>query len=91
MLNMILDEWMPPWHRENYDFSTIDINRYIFTLYIQTEYHNVQNSKGVGGLDMQLLGLIIIKCIKTAALFCKRLDKPKCLGALQCSCNMNNL
>ena len=27
MLNFILDEWMP-WHRENYDFSTIDINRY---------------------------------------------------------------
>ena len=28
MLNMLLDEWMP-WHRENYDFMTIDINRYI--------------------------------------------------------------
>ena len=28
MLGYILDEWMP-WHRENYDFSTIDINRYI--------------------------------------------------------------
>lgn len=27
MLNMILDEWMP-WHKELYDFSTIDINRY---------------------------------------------------------------
>ena len=27
MLNMILNEWMP-WHQENYDFSTIDINRY---------------------------------------------------------------
>ena len=27
MLNMILDEWMP-WHRDNYDFTTIDINRY---------------------------------------------------------------
>ena len=26
MLNMILDEWMP-WHKDNYDFSTIDINR----------------------------------------------------------------
>ena len=26
MLAMILDEWMP-WHRTNYDFSTIDINR----------------------------------------------------------------
>ena len=23
MLNMILDEWMP-WHRDNYDFPTID-------------------------------------------------------------------
>ena len=28
MLNMILDEWMP-WHTELYDFSTIDINRYL--------------------------------------------------------------
>lgn len=28
MLGYILDEWMP-WHRENYDFSTIDINRYV--------------------------------------------------------------
>ena len=27
MLNMILDEWMP-WHKELYDFSNIDINRY---------------------------------------------------------------
>jgi hypothetical protein len=27
MLNYILDEWMP-WHRECYDFSTIDINSY---------------------------------------------------------------
>ena len=27
MLNMILDEWMP-WHRDNYDFTTIDVNRY---------------------------------------------------------------
>jgi hypothetical protein len=26
MLNYILDEWMP-WHRNNYDFSSIDINR----------------------------------------------------------------
>lgn len=26
MLNMVLDEWMP-WHRDNYDFMTIDINR----------------------------------------------------------------
>ena len=26
MLNMVLDEWMP-WHRETYDFTTIDINR----------------------------------------------------------------
>ena len=26
MLNYVLDDWMP-WHRENYDFSTIDINR----------------------------------------------------------------
>lgn len=26
MRNMVLDEWMP-WHRDNYDFTTIDINR----------------------------------------------------------------
>lgn len=26
MLNYVLDDWMP-WHHENYDFSTIDINR----------------------------------------------------------------
>jgi len=25
---MILDEWMP-WHKENYDFSTIDINKQV--------------------------------------------------------------
>ena len=36
MLNFILDEWMP-WHCENYDFSTIDINRYFESL--------VENSK----------------------------------------------
>ena len=28
MLSFILDEWMP-WHRTMYDFSTIDINRYL--------------------------------------------------------------
>ena len=28
MLNFILDEWMP-WHTDNYDFSTIDINRFV--------------------------------------------------------------
>ena len=28
MLNFILDEWMP-WHTENYDFSTIDVNRFV--------------------------------------------------------------
>ena len=27
MLNYVLDDWMP-WHHENYNFSTIDINRY---------------------------------------------------------------
>lgn len=27
ILNYVLDDWMP-WHNENYDFSTIDINRY---------------------------------------------------------------
>lgn len=26
MLNMLLDNWMP-WYTENYDFSTIDVNR----------------------------------------------------------------
>ena len=26
MLNYVLDDWMP-WHHDNYDFSTIDINR----------------------------------------------------------------
>ena len=26
MLNMVFDEWMP-WHRDNYDFARIDINR----------------------------------------------------------------
>ena len=29
MLNMILDEWMP-WYKTCYDFSTIDINKYIY-------------------------------------------------------------
>ena len=28
MLNMILEEWMP-WYKDTYDFSTIDINRYL--------------------------------------------------------------
>ena len=27
MLNYVLDDWMP-WHHENYDFPTIDIDRY---------------------------------------------------------------
>ena len=27
LLNYVLDEWMP-WHRRNYDFTSIDINRY---------------------------------------------------------------
>ena len=31
MLNMILDDWMP-WHRDNYDFASIDINRSIHML-----------------------------------------------------------
>lgn len=26
LLNYLLDEWMP-WHRDNYDFASIDINR----------------------------------------------------------------
>lgn len=30
MLNFILDEWMP-WHTQNYDFATIDINRFAIT------------------------------------------------------------
>lgn len=29
MLNYIIDEWMP-WHKDDYDLSKIDINRYIF-------------------------------------------------------------
>jgi len=28
MLNMFLDEWWP-WHVEIYDFSTINVNRYL--------------------------------------------------------------
>ena len=31
MLNYILDEWMP-WHKDDYDFSKIDINRYFWFL-----------------------------------------------------------
>ena len=27
LLNYLLDDWMP-WHRDNYDFTSIDINRY---------------------------------------------------------------
>lgn len=33
MLNYILDVWMP-WHGENYDFSTIDINRCLYSFTI---------------------------------------------------------
>ena len=33
MLNYMLDEWMP-WHHENYDFSTIDINRWVLWQFI---------------------------------------------------------
>lgn len=29
MFNFILEEWMP-WYRDCYDFSTIDINRYLY-------------------------------------------------------------
>jgi len=28
MLNMILDEWIP-WHKENPDLSTVDVNKYV--------------------------------------------------------------
>ena len=35
MLNWVLDDWMP-WHRENYDFSTIDINRYVLTCWCKS-------------------------------------------------------
>ena len=28
MLNYLLDEFLP-WHRENYDFTTLDINRFV--------------------------------------------------------------
>lgn len=31
MLNFTLHEWMP-WHGENYDFSTVDINKYFESL-----------------------------------------------------------
>lgn len=30
LLNYILDELMP-WHKENYDFSTMEVNRYALT------------------------------------------------------------
>lgn len=33
MLNFILDELMP-WHREKYDFSTLEVNRYVFIVYV---------------------------------------------------------
>lgn len=39
MLNMILDEWMP-WHKENYDFSTIDINKYVFVMKLNPSLPN---------------------------------------------------
>ena len=39
MLNMILDEWMP-WHTELYDFATVDINRYVFMVFLLRMYIN---------------------------------------------------
>ncbi len=29
MLNYIVEKWMPWWYKETYDFSTIDINRFV--------------------------------------------------------------
>lgn len=33
MLNYVLDDWML-WHHRNYDFSTIDINRWVLSQHI---------------------------------------------------------
>ena len=41
MLNMILDDWMP-WHRNNYDFSSIDINRSIQIHVVQLLFSKLQ-------------------------------------------------
>ena len=38
MLNMILDEWIP-WHKENPDLSTVDVNKYV-DLNMQVHVHN---------------------------------------------------
>ena len=34
MVNWVLDDWMP-WHRENYDFSTIDFNWYEQNIHVR--------------------------------------------------------
>lgn len=45
MLNFILEEWMP-WFRDCYDFSTIDINRY---LYLKLSFTNGDKRCQMGG------------------------------------------
>lgn len=42
MLNYILDEWMP-WYKTSYDFTYVDINRYIFIIILS--YANVKYLK----------------------------------------------
>ena len=57
MLNMILDEWMP-WHKESYDFSTIDINRYAETADTAT----VPNTKHIFSQQLHKQFLILLGC-----------------------------
>ena len=37
MLNYLLDELMP-WHKDCYDFSTLEVNRYIYTYAVSKTY-----------------------------------------------------
>ena len=40
-LNFLLDEWMP-WHRDSYDFSRIDINRWVIDKSYVLKMHSGQ-------------------------------------------------
>lgn len=68
MLNYILDKWMP-WHKEVYDFSTMDINRFVFIALITHKNHNTQKN---------LL-------VQTLCNYCLRFTLPYILGLLKIS------
>ncbi len=55
MLNYLLDELMP-WYKENYDFSTLEVNRYVITCGVNyTHMYPCRSLKGIRGLSRETL------------------------------------